>query len=116
MKEVSSYDTTDNFGGCLKEGHKPVNPSIMAQWAYMKGHEYGCIMWSFCSYDTQDVEVLGVYITDRKFTRKLVAMTPQTTLVGVYVNGLWRTLTYRVLCVPSLASLVDQQGRTQDLS
>ena len=29
-KEVSSYDTTDNFGGCLKEGHKPVNPSIMA--------------------------------------------------------------------------------------
>ena len=24
-----------------------------------------------------------IYITDRKFTRKLVAMTPQTTLVGV---------------------------------
>ena len=34
-------------------------------------------MWSFCSYDTQDVEVLGVYITERKFTRKLVAMTPR---------------------------------------
>ena len=29
-KEVSSYDTTDHFGGCLTEGHKPVNPSIMA--------------------------------------------------------------------------------------
>ena len=28
--ERTQDDTTDNFGGCLTEDHKPVNPFIMA--------------------------------------------------------------------------------------
>jgi len=33
-----------------------------------------------------------------------------------YVTGLRRTLTYHVLCVPSLASFIDYQGTAWDLS
>ena len=53
----------------------------------MKGHEYGCIMWSFCSYDTQDVEVLGVYITERKFTKEVSSYDTTDNFGGCLMEG-----------------------------